>query len=265
MNENGTDIRLLFEPRSIAVIGASNDTNKIGYKILNNIIRGGFKGDIYPINPQGGEFLGHKAHKEITDVEKEVDAASIVIPSKFVPDAVAACGRKGVKFVHIITSGFSEIGNIEDEKRIAAIARESGMRILGPNIFGLYSSESSLNATFSATDINPGNVAILTQSGALGIALIGKTAVENIGLSAIVSIGNKCDIDEADLLEYLIRHGGTRVILMYIEGVKKGERLIAAVKQTTGRKPVVVIKSGRSKRGAQAAASHTGSRYSTPL
>ncbi len=259
MSKDFADIKYLFEPESIAVIGASNDTSKIGYKILNNIVRGGFKGEIYPVNPQGGEFLGRKGYKDITEIKKDVDAVSIVIPSKFVLDAVAACSRKGIKFVQIITSGFSEIGNIDEEKRIAAVARDSGMRVLGPNIFGLYSSEASLNATFSATDISPGNVAILTQSGALGIALIGKTAVENIGLSSIVSIGNKCDIDEADLLEYLVGHAGTRVILMYIEGVKKGERLITALKQTTEQKPVVVIKSGRSKRGAQAAASHTGS------
>ena len=259
MDEIKDNIRHLFEPRSIAVIGASSDSNKIGYKILNNIKRGGFKGDIYPINPQGGELLGHRVFKDIRDISNDIDVASIVIPARHVLDAVSGCGRKGVKFVQIITSGFSEIGNNDDEKRIAAIARDSGMRVLGPNIFGLYSSEASLNSTFSATDIRAGHVAILTQSGALGIALIGKTAVENIGLSSIVSIGNKCDIDEADLLGYLIGHDGTRVILMYIEGVKKGERLIAALKQTTEQKPVVVIKSGRSKRGAQAAASHTGS------
>jgi acetyl coenzyme A synthetase (ADP forming)-like protein len=259
MTLGNSGIRYLFEPRSVAVIGASHDTRKIGYKILNNIISGGYGGSVYPVNPQGGTLLGREVYADIENIPGDVDVACIVIPAKLVLDAVSRCAHKGVKFVQVITSGFSEIGNVEEEKKIASVARESGMRVLGPNIFGLYSSEASLNSTFSATGVRPGHVAILTQSGALGIALIGKTAVENIGLSSIVSIGNKCDIDESDLLEYLIRHEGTRVILMYIEGVKNGERLIASLKSTTGQKPVVVIKSGRSKRGALAAASHTGS------
>ncbi|OHD72377.1 MAG: hypothetical protein A2W19_13600 [Spirochaetes bacterium RBG_16_49_21] len=259
MTKNDNEIRDLFAPKSVAVIGASHETDKIGYKVLYNIIRGGYPGRVFPVNPHGGEILGRQVYGKIEDINGDIDVASIVIPAKFVLDAVMQCGRKGVKFVQIITSGFSEIGNTEEEKNIVAVARDYGMRVLGPNIFGLYSSEASLNSTFSATDIKPGRVAILTQSGALGIALIGKTAVENIGLSAIVSIGNKCDIDESDLLDYLIRHDGTRVILMYIEGVKDGERLIAALKRVTEKKPVVVIKSGRSKRGALAAASHTGS------
>jgi len=259
METNSSGIQYLFEPRSIAVIGASRDTDKIGYKITNNIISGGYRGDVYPVNPQGGEILGRPVYKSVEDIPGDVDMVSIVIPAKFVVDSVAACARKGVKIAQIITSGFAETGNVEEEHKIVAIARESGMRVLGPNIFGLYSSAASLNSTFSATSVQPGRVAILTQSGALGIALIGKTAVDNIGLSTIVSIGNKCDIDEADLLEYLVGHDETNVILMYIEGVKHGERLIRALMRTTDRKPVVVIKSGRSKRGAMAAASHTGS------
>lgn len=259
METNSSGIQYLFEPRSIAVIGASRDTDKIGYKIINNIVSGGYRGAVYPVNPQGGEILGCRVYKSVEEIDGDVDMVSIVIPAKFVVDSIASCARKGVKIAQIITSGFAETGNVEEERKIVAIARDSGMRVLGPNIFGLYSSAASLNSTFSATPIQPGRVAILTQSGALGIALIGKTAVENIGLSTIVSIGNKCDIDEADILEYLIEHEETGVILMYIEGVKNGEKLIGALMRTTDRKPVVVIKSGRSKRGAMAAASHTGS------
>jgi acetyl coenzyme A synthetase (ADP forming)-like protein len=252
-------IKYLFEPRSIAVIGASNDTSKIGHKILHNIISGGYGGTIYPVNPGGGEILNMKAYRSLDEIDGEIDTASIVIPAKFVIDAVQQCAIKGVKYIQIITSGFSELGNTEEEREIVSIARSHGMRVLGPNIFGIYSSVSSLNATFSASSIPAGNVAILTQSGALGIAMIGKTAVDNMGLSAIVSIGNKCDIDEADLIEYLIPQEETRVILMYIEGVKEGERLITVLERATSKKPVVAIKSGRSKRGAMAAASHTGS------
>jgi len=258
-NTNRYDIKYLFEPQSIAIIGASQDKKKIGYAIFNNIISGGYEGKVFPVSPRGGDIDGHKVFTDILEIQDTIDCASIVIPANLVKDAVIKCAQKKVKFIQIITSGFSEIGNVSEEKEIAGIAKEAGTRIVGPNMFGLYSCAASLNSTFSATRINPGHVAILTQSGALGIAMIGKTAVANMGLSAIISIGNKCDVDESDLLEYLIYNDNTKVIFMYIEGVKKGERLIETLKAATGKKPVIVIKSGKSKKGAQAAASHTGS------
>nr|MBP7584208.1 CoA-binding protein [Spirochaetota bacterium] len=175
-------IQRLFEPESFAVIGASQDPAKIGHKIFRNILSGGYRGRLYPVSPAGGEILGHKAHKAIEDIDDAIDQATIVIPAKFVIDAVKSCAKKGVKHVQIITSGFSEVGNNAEEHEIVDIASAAGMRVLGPNIFGLYSASSSLNSTFSATSIMPGNVAILTQSGALGIAMIGQTAVGNIRL-----------------------------------------------------------------------------------
>jgi len=254
-----SDIKYLFEPRSFGVIGASSNPKKIGFTIINNMVQGGFQGKIFPVNPNGGEILGHQVLKNIEEAPDEVDVVSIVVPAKFVLEAVKSCARKKVKFIQIISSGFSEVGNNKEEEEIVRIAQENGMRVLGPNIFGLYSAKSSLNSTFSGSGINPGGVAILTQSGALGIAMIGKTKVNNIGLSTIVSIGNKCDLDETDLLDYLVPQKETKVILMYIEGVKNGEKLIEALKEATAKKPVIVIKSGRSARGAMAAASHTGS------
>ncbi len=256
---NKPDIKYLFEPRSVAVIGASHNRQKIGYRILENIISGDYTGSIYPINPKGGEILGLKVYESLDDVNGRIDVAVIAIPARIVPDALKACARKGVMFVPVISSGFSEIGNNIEEKKIVEYAQENGMRILGPNIFGLYSANSSLNATFGQNNVRAGDVAIITQSGALGISMMGKTTVENIGLSAMVSVGNKSDIDEADLLGYLVKDDNTKIILMYIEGVHEGEQLISALKHTTKRKPVIVIKSGRSKRGAMAAASHTGS------
>lgn len=253
------DLRYLFEPRSLAVIGASADERKIGHSILKNIIDGGFKGEIYPVNPRGGSILGLQAYPDIGEIPGVVDAASIAVPADLVFDAVKDCVRKDVKFGMIITSGFSEIGKTAEEREIVGYANSNGMRILGPNIFGLYSSVASLNATFGPGRISPGNVAIITQSGALGLAMIGKTAVENIGVSAIVSIGNKADVDESDLLQYLVAQTRTQIIMMYMEGVKKGERLIKILMDSTKKKPIVIIKSGRSERGAIAAASHTGS------
>jgi len=253
------EIKYLFEPRTIAVIGASHSNDKIGFKICENIVTGGYKGELYPINPKGGEVLGKKMFTKVEDVPAEIDLAVVCIPAKMVYDSVVECAKKKVKFLSIITSGFSEVGNHELEKQIVDYAREHGMRILGPNIFGTFSAKSHLNATFGPRDICYGNVAIITQSGALGIAMIGKTAVEKIGLSSIISVGNKSDIGEADLLEYLVDDKDTKVILMYIEGVQNGEAFVAALKKATRRKPIIVIKSGRSKRGAMAAASHTGS------
>lgn len=253
------DIKYLFEPESVAVIGVSQEPGKIGYKILENMVYSGFQGAIHPINPKGGEALGYEILTSIEDVDGDVDVAVIAIPARYVFDAVVSCSRKNVKMLTIISSGFSEVGNLEEEQRVLNYAREHNMRVLGPNIFGHYSSKVALNATFGPRDIRQGNVAIITQSGALGIAMIGKTAVQNIGLSSIISVGNKSDINEADLLEYLITQDETKIILMYIEGIQEGEALVKMLKRATREKPVIVIKSGRSKRGAVAAASHTGS------
>ena len=252
-------IKYLFEPRSIAVLGASRDRSKIGYAVFNNVRSGGYQGRIYPINPVGGDIEGTPVCRNILDIGEEVDLACITIPAKFVPDAVRQCAARGVKHCVIITSGFSEIGNFEEEKRIVSDARAGGMRILGPNVFGIYSSQACLNATFVSGDIPKGHLAMITQSGALGLTLVGQASVENIGLSALVSVGNKSDIDESDLLTYLCDHENTRIILMYIEGIRNGEKFLRAVRRTTLKKPVLVIKSGRSEKGARAAASHTGS------
>lgn len=258
-NTSKYDIKYLFEPERIAVIGASQDKKKIGYAVFNNIISGGYQGNVFPVSPRGGDIDGIKVFTDIQEIDGAIDCASIVIPANHVKEAVKKCAQKKVKFLQIITSGFSEIGNVREEREIVEIASEAGTRIVGPNMFGLYSSAVSLNSTFSASVIRPGHVAILTQSGALGIAMIAKTAIAGMGLSTIVSIGNKCDIDESDLLEYLIANDNTKVIFMYIEGVKKGERLLETLKTATAKKPVIVIKSGKSQRGARAAASHTGS------
>ncbi|MFW9853439.1 MAG: acetate--CoA ligase family protein [Candidatus Thorarchaeota archaeon] len=252
-------IKFLFEPRSVAIIGASANPKKIGYQVLDNINYSGYRGRVYPINPKGGEILGYGVYKRIEEVEGDVDLAVICIPAKYVYNAVQSCATKKVKFLSIITSGFSEVGKLDEEREIVDLAKRNGMRIQGPNIFGIYSAKSPINATFGTKDINPGNVAIVTQSGALGVALIGKTKTEGIGLSSIVSVGNKSDIDEADLIEYLIDDVLTRVIVLYIEGIKRGEKLVQIVRKATRKKPIIVIKSGRSVRGAMAAASHTGS------
>lgn len=252
------DIRFLFEPGSIAVIGATPDRSKIGNAILRNIIDGGYPGRVYPISPRGGTIEGMTAYKTVSDVRDSIDVACIAVPSPRVFEVVRECSEKGVKYGLIVTSGFSEVGNILEEQRIVHQAKKQGMRIVGPNIFGLYSSSVSLNATFSPGKISGGNLGIITQSGALGLAMIGQAAVSKLGLSAIISVGNKSDIDEADLLSYLETHEETRVILLYVEGIKNGDKLVQCIEEIVSTKPVIFIKAGRSKRGAIAAASHTG-------
>jgi acetyltransferase len=259
MTQQDQNIKYLFEPRSVAIIGASGDKGKIGHSVISNIIKYGYKGKIFPINPKGGEIEGIKTYKSILEVNEEIDVALLVVPAKFALESVTECANKGVKYAIVITSGFSEIGNAEEERKMVEIANKKGMRILGPNVFGIFSAEASLNSTFAGSIIPAGHLGIITQSGALGLAMIAQATVGHVGLSSIVSVGNKADVDEADLLEYLITQERTKVILMYVEGVRDGERLVETLKRATKVKPVVIIKSGRSQRGAMAAASHTGS------
>ncbi|MEM2935245.1 MAG: acetate--CoA ligase family protein, partial [Candidatus Thermoplasmatota archaeon] len=212
----------------------------------------------YPINPNGGEILGLKVYKSIDDINDEIDLALIVVPANVAVNIIEDVAKKS-KFAVVITSGFSEIGNIEGEKILVEKARKYGMRILGPNVFGIYSGIAPINATFGPSEVKKGNIAIVTQSGALGIAMIGKTAEENMGLSAIVSLGNKSDIDEVDILSYLFKDDLTKVIFLYIEGMKNGREFLNLLSKRPGEKKIIVLKSGRSKAGARAVASHTGS------
>ncbi|MBC7081082.1 MAG: acetate--CoA ligase family protein [Thermoplasmatales archaeon] len=249
---------LLFNPRSVAIIGASHHEGKIGHTVLKNIVLSGYKGKIYPVNPNGGEILGLKVYKSMEEINDEIDLSLIVVPASIAVNIIEDVAKKS-KFAVIITSGFSEVGNIEGEKTLVEKARKYGMRILGPNVFGIYSGIAPINATFGPSEIRKGNIAIVTQSGALGIAMIGKTAEENIGLSAIVSLGNKSDIDEVDILSYLFNDTLTKVIFLYIEGMKNGRKFLQILSKKPKEKKIIVLKAGRSKAGARAVASHTGS------
>jgi acetyl-CoA synthetase (ADP-forming) len=254
-------LKAMLEPKSIAVIGASRSPGKIGYVVLRNIIGYGYSGRVYPINPHANEILGLKAYPSVLEVPDEVDVAVIAIPAQEVPKAIEECGKKGVKVAVVITSGFSEVGNVELEERIVKIAREYGVRILGPNIFGYAYTPRSINATFGPMEIERGNIALISQSGALGIALMGWTIMNEIGLSALFSIGNMADIDVAELSELLIEDPNTRVIAIYLEGIKpgRGGEFVEKMSKVTREKPVVAVKAGRTSRGMRAVASHTGS------
>lgn len=254
-----SNIKYLFNPRSVAIIGASHKQNKIGYKITDNIVYSKYAGKIYPVNPKGGKICGLKVYKNLLEINDEIDLAIVCVPAELTYKVIQDCPAKKVKFLLIITSGFSEIGKVKEEKEIVTFARQHGMRVLGPNIFGIYSAKASLNATFGQKNIKQGNAAIITQSGALGIALMGKTETEGISLSVMISEGNKADLDEVDFLEYLEKDDSTKVIFMYLEGITNGPDLCQILKKITRKKPVIVVKAGVSEKGAIAAASHTGS------
>jgi acetyl-CoA synthetase (ADP-forming) len=254
-----SELDTMFCPKSIAVIGASKNPKKIGYELVSNILAGGYEGRLYPVNPEGADVMGLKSYTSVKLIPSEVNLAVIAVPAVYVPDIIEECGQKGIKSLIVISSGFKEIGNAELEERVLSIVRKYGMRMLGPNVFGLYYAPSRLNATFGISRVFPGSIAFITQSGALGVAMMGWTNLYHIGVSAVVSIGNKADIEDADMLDYFENDDRTKAVLMYIEGVKDGRRLMDSLKKITIKKPVVVLKSGRTEKGASAAASHTGS------
>lgn len=249
----------LFDPDSIAVIGASHVEGKVGHTLFSNIINSGYTGKVYPVNLKGGNIHGYDVITSVEKLPDAVDLGMIVVPAKYVKNTLLQCGEKGFKHIIIISSGFAEVGDVEEEEELVRIAREHGMRILGPNVFGIYSARADLNATFGPAKIKKGNIALISQSGALGIAMIGMTAEQYLGLSVIVSVGNKADINDMELIDYLAYDDNTEAIMIYMEGLEKGAEFMEQIKRMPHDKAVVAIKAGRSEKGATAVASHTGS------
>jgi acetyl coenzyme A synthetase (ADP forming)-like protein len=247
----------LFKPDSVAIIGASSKPGKIGYAVVEALNEGKYEGKIFPVNLREKEILGHKAYPAIGDIPEKVDLAVISIPAKFVPDTVEECGKAGVGGVSIITSGFSEVGNHEAEQRILEIVKRYGMRMMGPNIIGTLSNSHKLNASFAPMLPLPGKSALISQSGALLIALDAGTYLRGVGFDKLFSLGNMADVDFADIVEWLDKDDFTNSIALYIEGMSKGRRFMEVCQKCS--KPVIALKSGVSSHGAAAAASHTGS------
>ncbi|NLE44728.1 MAG: acetate--CoA ligase [Chloroflexi bacterium] len=250
-----------FKPRSVAVIGASQTPGKLGYSVVYNLKEGGYQGDIYPINPKADEILGLTVYASVLDVPGPIDLAVVVIPYQFVPGALEECGQKGVPAVVIITAGFREAGRdgVERENELIAIADRYNIRLIGPNCLGVIDTSTPLNASF-ATGMPPaGPIDFMSQSGALGTAVLDIALAGRIGFSKFVSLGNKADVSEIDLLEAWAEDPNSRVILMYIEGLPDGQRFIEVAREITRKKPVIAIKSGVTQSGSRAVSSHTGS------
>lgn len=251
-------MKRLMQPRSVAVVGASNEQGKIGNSVMRNLVDGGFPGEIHPVNPKADEILGLKAYKSVADIPGEVDVAVFAVPAKFVPDTLEAVGAKGIPNAVLIPSGFAETGEVELQDRIVAIGEKHGVRLLGPNIYGYYSTWHDLCATFCTPYDVKGGVALTSQSGGIGMAILGFARSTSTGVSAIVGLGNKSDLDEDDLLTYFADDPNTECIAMHLEDLKDGRAFVEAARETVPKKPVVVLKAGRTSAGAKAAGSHTG-------
>ena len=252
------DMNRIMKPKAVAVIGASSETGKIGNSVMKNLINGGYKGQIYPINPSADEIMGLKAFKSVKDVPGDIDVAVFAIPAKFVAAAVTECGEKKIPGAVLIPSGFAEVGNVEGQKELVAVAQKYGVRLMGPNIYGFYYTWSNLCATFCTAYDVKGHAALSSQSGGIGMAIIGFSRSAKMGVSAIVGLGNKSDIDEDDLLTFFEQDDNTHIIVQHCEDLKDGRAFAEVARRVSKKKPVVVLKAGRTSLGSRAASSHTG-------
>ncbi|MCQ2071030.1 MAG: acetate--CoA ligase family protein [archaeon] len=250
-----------FNPQSMAIIGASNDETKLGGMLVKNMLTAGFKGELYPINPKGGEIMGLKAYTNVTEVKKPIDVAVVAVKNVFVLQAVKDCAAAGIKYMSILTAGFKEDSQegAAMEREILEEARKNGIRIAGPNCFGGMNVINGVNYTFSHLLPSPGNISIMSQSGAVGSSILDWSCSSGVGLANFITFGNKCDVDEAEIITYYSKDPQTKVIGIYCEGISDGEAFINAVQNMPVKKPIVMFKSGKTAAGSKAASSHTGS------
>lgn len=264
------ELDCIFRPRSIALIGASRRKQAVGHGVLVSLLRGGvfqsrytrpFRGKVYPVNPNAKSILGARCFPDIASIPGPVDLAVIAVPAKIVPQVMKDCVRKGVRGAIIITAGFGEFGEqgqrLQDE--VVRIARRGRIRIVGPNCLGVIRTENRMNASFAPTMPPRGCVAFISQSGALADSVIDWAIDNRYGFSSVVSYGNKADLDVYDFMEWLADDPETRVITLYIEGVKDGRKFLKVAKRVARKKPVIALKAGRGDAGAKAIRSHTGS------
>jgi acetyltransferase len=257
MNDN--TLETLFNPKSIAMIGASANPRKWGFIILLNILKGNFKGDVYPINPNEKSILGFTCYTSVLDIPEPSDLAVITTPAKVVPSLIEHCGLKGIRYVVVISSDFSETGALgaKLEKEVVDRAGKYGIRLVGPNSMGIFSAESNLHAQMPPIMPLIGGVSMFSQSGNLGFQMLGWGAEEGVGFEKFVSSGNEDDLTCVDYLRYFAGDDATRVVLGYVEGVDSGSDLIQTAREISKNKPIIVLKGGRTTAGGQAVTSHT--------
>jgi acetyltransferase len=247
-------IKGLFEAKSVAVIGASHQAHKVGHDIFRNLL--GSKKKVYPVNPNARKILGKRCYSSVLDIKDKVELAIIAVPAKIVPRVMLDCAKKEIRDVIIISAGFSETGNSELEQEILRTAKKYGIRILGPNCIGVIDTAQKFNATFFNKMPIKGHIGFISQSGALGVAVLDWAIKKNIGFSKFISVGNMSDIDMYELIDYLNEDKDTKAICIYIESLKKGKEFISSAKRA--KKPIIALKAGTTAGGEKAAASHTG-------
>lgn len=270
LEEKYRELKCFFEPEGIAVIGASHNPKKIGYQVVKNLLKGGvvslphlkgYPGKVFPVNPNVSKILNLKCYPRVTEIPENVELAIICIPAKFVPQAVSDCAHKGVKGINIISAGFGEAGEegkkLQDE--FLRIAKKAGIRILGPNCLGILYPPNHLNASFGGFLPFSGKVGFISQSGALMDSVIDWSIKEEYGFSAMISYGNKSDLDVPDFLAWASYDKYTKAIALYIEGINDGRYFLEVAKKVSLIKPIVVLKAGKTSAGTKAASSHTGS------
>ena len=256
-------IEAFFNPRSVAIIGASRNPTKIGHVILKNFVSYGYKGKVFPVNPNADKILGLECYKSILSIKDKIDLAVIVIPAEICIKAIEDCIKKKIKNIIMVTGGFSEVGNTKTEENIKELITKHNIRLIGPNCLGVLDLYSNVDTFFLQKSRmarpRPGNISIITQSGGVGSSIPDIMAKENFGVSKIISYGNGLDIKESDLLEYLNKDPTTKVICLYIEGIKDGKKFMEVSKKVSKVKPIVVIKGGITEEGSKAVISHTAS------
>lgn len=262
MQSQHSRFHALFTPRSVAVVGASTRPDSVGRAVFSNILLHGYTGVVYPVNPKATSILAVRAYPSVVEIPEEVDLAVIVVPSGAVPTVLEECGQRGIKGGVVISAGFKELGpeGAEREHAVGQVAHRFGIPLIGPNCLGIINTDPqvSLNASFARTMPRPGNIALISQSGAIGVAALEYAQAERIGLSKFVSVGNKADVNENDLLAYLKDDPHTDVILLYLEDLTDPKGFIQLAQEVSRNKPILAIKSGRTVEGAKAASSHTG-------
>jgi acetyltransferase len=250
----------LFTPQSVALFGASDRPDSVGGIVLHNLINSDYKGRIYAINPKREEVQGRKAYASLSDIREDVDLAVVATPAATIPAIVEACGEQGVRMMLILSAGFRETGaqGLRLEEHVTQLARRHGIRLMGPNCLGIIRPEQGLNITFGHNNARPGNLALVSQSGAICTAILDWAELNEIGFSAVVSTGIAADLDFGDYLDFLVSDSQTRSILLYIEGIKDSRRFMSSLRAAARIKPVIALKVGRHAAGAEASMSHTG-------
>jgi len=258
INNTVQDLNRIFNAQSIAVVGASNDLGKFGGMTLDTIIRGGYKGCIYPVNPKAERIQGLKVYQALDQIPERLDAVLIIVPAKFVSEILIQAAAKGAKGAVVMAAGFREAGNADLEKEILTVAHKYGLRLLGPNIQGFNYLPNNLCAMFMPVIDTKGPIAVVSQSGSVTTVLSEWAADEGLGISAAVNLGNQTDLCEVDYIDFFTQDENTKAIAMYIESVKKGRTFLESLRNASGKKPVSILKAGFTEAGVQATASHTG-------